>query len=85
MEITGNNVLILPDKLPESTKSNIVIPATSKSMAKDEGIVVQTGPECEEVRKGNRVIFQKQGMSIMEIEGVVHYIGNESQIKYIYE
>lgn len=86
MEIQGNSVLILPDKQPEKTLSgNIIIPETTKALAPEEGIVVKVGPACEEVKARMHVIFTKQGMSLVEIEGVLHYMGGESQIKFIYE
>jgi co-chaperonin GroES (HSP10) len=85
MLILGNSVLILPDKIREKTKSEIIIPSPSKSMLTDEGKVIQAGPTCTEVRTGDRVIFQRKGASLWEIDGIEHCCVNESKIQFIYE
>jgi co-chaperonin GroES (HSP10) len=83
--VLGNSVLILPDRMPDQTKSNLAIPETAKSMQMNEGKVIQVGSACTEAKAGDRVIFARQNMSIMEIDGILHYIGSENQIKFIYE
>jgi co-chaperonin GroES (HSP10) len=86
MQVLGNAVLLLPDKQPERTPTGkIIIPETTKALQPEEGIVVQVGPACEEVRAGDHVKFPLKTASIAEIEGVVHFFVDESKIIYIYE
>ena len=84
----GKTVLILPDKMPEMTDGGIIIPdihdeRKSKEMPQT-GVVVDCGPECEHVEKGNRVHFARRSASIIEIDGVVHFVTMEDWNKIFY-
>jgi co-chaperonin GroES (HSP10) len=81
MQALGTAVLILPDTQPERTASGrIIIPGTTKELAPEEGTVVQCGPACDVVKKGDRVRFPRKTSSIAEIEGITHYFTSEHKI-----
>lgn len=83
MKVQGKAVLILPDPMPEKTKGGLAIPKTAKE-GQTKGTVVDCGSECEEVHKGDRVIFLKKPTSIIVIGDVEHCFGMESCIQFIY-
>jgi len=82
MEEQGIAVLILPDKLPETTKSGLVIPKTVKEQPQT-GLVVGCGPACTEVRIGDKVHFKRKSASLAMINEVAHYYITEDKILYI--
>ena len=81
MKLLGNSVLILPDKMPEKTKDGILIPATAKDNT-ETGKVIDVGPACEGITKGQTVIFPKKSCSVIEIDGVTHFFTNDYKIFY---
>lgn len=84
MKIQGNAILILPDKLPERTKSGmLIIPKNSKEALPEWGQVIDAGPACEEVKMGMRVLFSRKQSSVIVINDVDHYFTNEHHIKYM--
>jgi co-chaperonin GroES (HSP10) len=85
MQMLGNNVLILPDTLPEKTKGGLVIPNSSVELLPEEGVMVKVGPACFIAEAGKRVKFPRKSASVIEIDGVTHYITNENKIIYFYE
>lgn len=88
MEMTGKAVLILPDKLPEKTEGGIYIPDIHDARKSKElpqtGVVIDCGPECEDVGKGNRVHFARRSASVAEIDGVIYFITQEDPNKIFY-
>jgi len=79
----GKAVLILPDQLPERTASGrLVIPRTATDQP-ETGLVIDAGPLCEDVRKGNRVHFGRKSASVECIEDKDHYWVQEDKIFYI--
>jgi co-chaperonin GroES (HSP10) len=83
MTTLGNSVLILPDKLPEKTRNGVlVIPQNSKEMLPGEGVVIQVGPACEQVKAGNHVKFNRKPASVIIIDEIEHYLVEEHNILY---
>jgi co-chaperonin GroES (HSP10) len=83
LNVLGNAVLILPDVQPERTATGrIIIPATTKELAPEEGTAIKVGPACVQVRAGDHVLFPRKSCSIADIDGVIHYFLNEPKIKY---
>jgi len=82
MEITGKAVLILQEKNPE-TIQGIIIPATAQ-LLNSIGEVIDCGGGCEDVKKGDRVIYSPKSGSIMQRDGVDYHFVSESDIQYIY-
>lgn len=84
MKIQGSTVFIRPDVLPEKTASGVlIIPKNSKEMLPSWGTVEDCGPECETVKKGDRVNFPKKSASAVEIDGKDFYFTNESKLFYV--
>jgi len=83
MKMQGKSVLILPDQLPEKTKRGLFIPKTAKEL-QATGVVVDCGPECENVYKGARLIFNRKAASIIKIDDVVHLITTDEENKIIF-
>jgi co-chaperonin GroES (HSP10) len=84
MVIQGNAILILPDRLPERTKTGqLIIPKSSKEMASEWGTVIDMGPACEEVKKRMRVIFPRKQASVITMNDIDYYFVSEHQIKYM--
>lgn len=83
MKLQGNAILVLPDKLPEKTRTgHLIIPRSSKEMISEWGNVVDAGPTCKEVKKGMRVLFPRKQASLITIDRVDYYFINEHQIRY---
>jgi co-chaperonin GroES (HSP10) len=83
MVITGTAVLIKPDKLPERTpQGRLVIPRSSKEMLPELGTVIDAGPACEGVKKGDRVYFPRKSASVIVIDDTDYYFTNEHKIFY---
>jgi co-chaperonin GroES (HSP10) len=76
MKVLGNSVLILPDKMPERTAQGLIVPATAKDNT-ETGTVIDCGPACESIKKGDRIYFPRKSCSVIEIEGVIHFFMNE--------
>ena len=83
-EEQGNAVLVLPDELPEKTRKGILIPRTAKEKPQS-GLVIDCGPRCEEVKKGDRIQYSRKSASAIHIEGKLHYYTTEDKIFYIYD
>lgn len=83
MILQGKSVLILPDELPEKTKGGLNIPRTATEKP-SSGVVVDTGPLCETVSKGDRVLFVRKSASVIIIDDKEHYFITENKISYIY-
>lgn len=83
MRAQGKAVLILPDQLPERSRSGrLVIPRTAKDLPQI-GVVIEAGPECEQTKKGDRVHFGRKSASVINIEDKDHYWVQEEKIFYI--
>jgi chaperonin GroES len=83
MRAQGTAVLILPDKLPERTPSGrLVIPRTARDLPQT-GTVIEAGPECEQVKAGDRVHFGRKSASVINIEDKDHYWVQEDKVLYI--
>jgi co-chaperonin GroES (HSP10) len=86
MEVFGSAILIKPDILPERTESGkLVIPKNSKEMLPPWGTVVDAGPLCTLVKKGDHVSFPRKSASVIVIEGEDHYFVTEHKLFYIKE
>lgn len=84
MRLQGKNVLILPDELPEKTRGGLNIPRTAKEKP-SLGVVIDIGPLCEEVKKGDRVQFVRKSSSIIQIDDKEYCFVHETKISFIYE
>jgi len=82
MKSLGKAVLILPDNPPERTRGGLLIPATARDKPQT-GTVIDKGPECRIIVKGQRVIFPRKSASIIVIDNVDHYFINENRLLYI--
>jgi co-chaperonin GroES (HSP10) len=83
MTITGTAVLIKPDKLPERTpQGRLVIPRNSREMLPEWGVVVDSGPACEGIKKGDRVHFPRKSASVIVIDEEDFYFTYEYKIFY---
>lgn len=84
METQGKSVLIKPEEGPEQTGKGVMIPKTVKDKP-NIGIVLDVGPGCSIVKRGDRVQYERKGASVMMRErSELHWIVEE-QIFYVYE
>jgi co-chaperonin GroES (HSP10) len=84
MKLKGNTVLIMPHGNDEKTKTGIIIPKTAKNHAMT-GDVIDIGPMCEEVKKGEKVYYNKRTATILEsIDGDDMHFVTEDHIFLIY-
>jgi co-chaperonin GroES (HSP10) len=81
MHILGNAVLILPDKPPEKTAQGLAIPATNKDNT-ETGTVIDVGPACTGIDRGDRIHFPRKSCSVIEIDGKTMFFTNEYKIFY---
>ena len=90
----GNNVVLLPLKEEEVTKSGIVLPDTVDKEKKAQGEVVAVGPgkllengsrAAVEVKPGDKVIFEKWGGEDVELDGKEYKIVDAEKILAVLE
>ena len=67
--------------MPEKTAHGLAIPATAKDNT-ETGIVIDVGPACESIKKGDRIHFPRKSCSVIEIDGVTHFFTNEYKLFY---
>lgn len=86
MKILGTAILIKPDELPERTEKGIlVIPKNSKEMLPSWGEVIDCGPACMEIQKGDQVNFPRRTASVIVIDDHDYYITTEHRIFFMRE
>lgn len=84
MKLQGKAVLILPHDNDEKTKKGIIIPKTAKNYTLT-GKVLDIGPECTQVNKGDKVFYNKRTATILEvIDSPDHHLIIEDNIFMIY-
>jgi co-chaperonin GroES (HSP10) len=86
MKCQGTAILIKPDKLPERTKSGVlVVPQNSREMLPEWGTVIDHGSECDTVKIGDHINFPRKSASVITIKGEDHYFIHEHQLFYTRE
>ena len=89
----GDKILVEVLEAEEKTKGGIILPDTAKE-EKTEGKVVSVGPgktldsgkvQPVDVKKGDKVIYNKYAGDDFVIEGRKHKILKESEILAVYE
>lgn len=89
----GDKILVEVLEAEEKTKGGIILPDTAKE-EKTEGKVVSVGSgktlesgkvQPVEVKKGDRVIYNKYGGDDILIDGKKHKIIRESDVLAVYE
>jgi chaperonin GroES len=75
-------VLVQPDKPKELTSSGIIIPEAAKRDT-DIGVVIVCGEGVEDVKKGDRVMFAKNNVTLMLYGGVNYVMVKNEDIKAV--
>jgi hypothetical protein len=91
MIILGNAILILPDPAqpkPKQTEYQNGLPSEFRPDPENIsppiwGTIVDHGPACEIVMKGNRILFRRRLASVIYIDGIEHLLISESKLLYI--
>lgn len=83
MELLGKSILILPDENPEESTGGILIPKTVKKQP-ITGLVIDVGPEVQEVKKGDRVHYARKSSSRITLEEKKYHFATEDMIVYIH-
>lgn len=65
MRVLGDRVLIEADKAPEKSASGIYMVEDWKSVP-PWGVVLEVGPKVVEVKKGDRVLFERYASIILD-------------------
>lgn len=85
----ADNIIVIPEKKEEETKSGIIIPESADKEKPQIGEVVAVGPgktledgkkQEMEVKKGDKVVFSKYSPQEIKIDGNVYYILKESEV-----
>lgn len=84
---TRDNILIEPLKKEKETKAGIIMPGEEDNNY-DRGIIIATGPGKYEdneraplkVKKGDKVIFNKQKATILDVEGQERVLVTENDV-----
>lgn len=81
MKITplGDRVLVKPNAEGSDQIGGIYVPDSAKEKPQ-EGKVVSTGPDVENVKKGDTVLLPKYGGMDVSLDGVDHTILREDDI-----
>lgn len=73
-------IVVKRDEMPELTAGGIVVPNVDDRKSQT-GVIVARGPECEDTRVGEHVLFGRlDGITTYEHEGVVYDIMDETDI-----
>ncbi len=83
MRPTGKAVCILPDGNPDKTASGIIVPKTIKELP-NRGKVISAGPEVEQVKVGDDVMFPRKAGSAIMLDDVEHLLVTEDKIQFIF-
>ena len=81
MKLQGSNILVKPEKKIKTFGGIHLTPSAQKSPI---GMVLDTGPGCEEVKIGDRIHYTPKKAHIVEIEGQELHFIPEGDIAYIY-
>ena len=76
---TQNYIIIVPEKQPEISKGGIFIPEQAKNNPV-EGVVEKIGPNCCDVKVGDKVVFTEHSEYRIKDEGVDLVIVAESNV-----
>ena len=79
MKLFRDLVLIKPEEPKQQTASGIYIKEDWKTLP-PIGEVIDIGPEVKEIKKGDRVIFERYGSIVTEIDDVKCRLCQESQV-----
>jgi co-chaperonin GroES (HSP10) len=79
MKPLGSNIIVLPDKIEEMTKSGFVIPNASDRLP-NTGTVISCGKDVDEVTENDKVIFRISSCEGADIDGVTYYVCPEKEI-----
>lgn len=79
--LQGSTILIKPEKQEMHSK---IIHASHKRQITPVGMVLDTGPGCELVKAGDRVLYTPKKATRIDIEGVEHHFIPESDVAYIH-
>lgn len=80
-----NRVILLPDPVKSDEVGGLIIPDDSKELP-NYATVYSAGPDCTQVREGDRVIYPHKYGSKINIDGKEHLIMKEADIwAIIYE
>lgn len=82
LTLLGTRVLIRPDEWEERTKGGIIKPDTARQRVQ-RGTVTHTGPKCEVVKVGQRVIYPRWAACDVRLNEETLYLFNEEQIHAI--
>ncbi|MGV8130944.1 MAG: co-chaperone GroES family protein [Candidatus Pacearchaeota archaeon] len=75
-----NNVLIKMDKPETMSKGGLFIPPTTHDHFGTSGIAVSVGPDVNEIKPGDKLIFGKYSYSEMPTLGEDMYLIKESDV-----
>jgi len=82
----GENVLVEPEEQEQKTGSGIYLPETASKEKPQQGKVVAIGESDKiEVKKGQKVIYNRYAGTEVEIEGKEYLIVKNEEIVAVYE
>ncbi len=81
VEPVSNRVIILPTP-EEDIQDGIIIPETAKE-APTVGTAAFVGPDCRQVKQGDKIVFPKLYGTEFEIKGIKYLLLKEDQIHSI--
>lgn len=80
----ADRLIVLADKAEEVTSGGIIIPDNAKE-ATQSGKVIEVGEGCQEVERGQKVLYGKYAGSEIVIDNVTHLILKEEEILCVLE
>ena len=66
----GKNVVIRTDDVGNTTESGIILTGQRPNLPTDNGTVMSVGPDCVDLKCGDRVMYSRLHSQSIEIEGM---------------
>lgn len=87
-KITENKIIVKPvekeEEKEEKTASGLIIPKTQTAEMHDMGTVVKTGPKCEEVSEGDKIMYDKMAIREIQLDDTYYVLLNEESVVGIF-
>ena len=85
-KLLGNKVLVEKEEVKSqeerTTAAGLVIPATQSQQQSlhGQGKIVQVGPECEVVSEGDKIMYDRMAIRMVEVDNTEYILLNEESI-----
>ena len=84
MKPLGDRVVLKQQEAEEKTKSGIILPDSAKEKPQ-AAVVVSVGPDVDQVKEGDKVIYSRYAGNDVELDGEKYIIVKQNDIHAVVE